>query len=189
MNSAEYDTMNMAFEAKEWRKLSPEALDALINVVISEDKNEVYGRIFQGIDFSSEFGKAQWAKLNRLDALKLIWIQRNEKNQVLDFVFHPDIRQILSEEYPDKFLQAGEFVQGYNLEISPYCQSILAGDNVAFKGSFELDQSILLPNNTNIQFRITPNGDGTLSIFFSPVYPHSSDFPNSELDEESGIPF
>ena len=143
-------------------------LDALIAICEHEgDKKLIYSELFKGASHSSTYGQQVWKRINRIEDLKLIWIERDPNKKIIaeSFLFHEDLKTILKDQFPNEFNKPIEDKQLDTFQFSlrkEFRKSI--GSNAEYDGFFRLTKDVILKEGHEYRFRGYTNDDE--SIFY-----------------------
>jgi len=180
-----YEKMQKAFNEKKWEELNVDELDILKHVVISEEKWEVYNRIFPDGNPHGDNAILIWRILNKLDNMDLIWLKRKHGTTRIEEIItlsklKNHLFDDLSEEsiYKQKTLERiFAFVMEKNLSRMNY-------RHPDYSGVFSLNRDVVLKKGCRYRYGGWINDDGSLYIKITPYeQPFSDTRPVTENEQ------
>lgn len=100
-----YKRMSLALERNVWKELDEPHLETLIIIAESNNKTEILSKVFyDNKEINSDFRYKIWTRINRLERIDLIWVEREEDEKIKEFHILDDLRKVLRLKYPHLFL-------------------------------------------------------------------------------------
>lgn len=166
------DSMNMAIDLEKWKDLEKSEIDFLIHIINSTTKKDVIHKIFKGADMLGPHAKENiWPKLNKLNELNLIWIERKENSRIVNYHTNGRLRKIIREEFPEYFnfnLPENEY-QFSAFKFSMQESLITSGNKPNYSGYFKVDREIIFEPGREYSYGGWKNDDGSMFIKIVPA--------------------
>jgi len=106
--SKKFEKMENSFLDKVWKDLNEMELETLILITESENKTEIYSKIFyNNKEIGGSYRCKIWSRVNKLERLNLIWIERNIDNKIIEFHILDKLKNELKRKYPELFITKG----------------------------------------------------------------------------------
>ncbi|PJJ09829.1 hypothetical protein CLU83_3207 [Flavobacterium sp. 1] len=100
-----YKRMNLALERNFWNELDEPHLETLIIIAESNNKTEILSKVFyDNKDINSDFRYKIWTRINYLEKVDLIWVERDENQKIKEFHVLDDLCKVLRTKYSHLFL-------------------------------------------------------------------------------------
>lgn len=100
-----YKRMKLALERDVWKELDEPHLETLIIIAESNNKKEILSKVFyDNKEINSDFRYKIWTRINRLEKIDLIWVEREEEEKIKEFHILDDLRKVLRLKYSHLFL-------------------------------------------------------------------------------------
>lgn len=101
------DYLKLGLELQKWKQLDDLELETLIKITENTSKNATLKSILPDKDWKSIYNEKYWNILNKLEELRLIYIERvsKEDRKIVNFHYHARLYEILKEENPQLFLK------------------------------------------------------------------------------------
>jgi hypothetical protein len=98
--------MEISLKNHSWYDLNEMELESLVIIAESLNLKEIYNKLFYNIpDITSDLRYVIWKRINKLEAMDLIWVERDENAKILNFYILEELKRILKLKYPELFLQ------------------------------------------------------------------------------------
>lgn len=158
--------MNYAFVQKKWTILSKKQLNQLIILSQCQTKKDVVNNIFKKVKPHNIESILIWESLERLDDLKLIWIERNQNHQIIHYHTHPRLESTLKLEFPKSFSKKLNLKNTSNnksqlrITLDP-THNRKSQNQPIYSGTHILKSDIVLKANKKYNYQIWDNDDGT----------------------------
>jgi len=167
--------LEIAIKNQDWKKLNERELELLVIMTKCKTKQEVLQQVFQGMKFDSNYSKTQWERLNLLDSMGLIWIERTESKKIIDFHTSGKIKKELEIEYPQYYLEdtllTFEKFQ-IMLQKIPLKTTHSQPD---YSGFFNVKREIVFKPNVDYSYGAFLNDDGTIFFRIEQSYKQKTD--------------
>lgn len=158
--------LDIAIKNQSWKKLNYNELSTLIVLSNCKTRNEVFGKLFDGLSSESETSKEIWNNLNTLDSMGLVWIERTTDNKIIDFHTNSRLRDYLESEFSNIFLDNNSGKLQIKLNKTSLKTSINQPD---YSGNFILKKEIIFNPNIKYSYGAWLNADGTIFLKIEPV--------------------
>jgi len=164
--------MEMAAKTGKYKELNQFELKTLIEITESRTKKEVVKKVFKGADLSGNYAQNIWKKINLLDDMNLIWVEREVGgSRIINYHVNGKLRQMLRNEYPDLFMpikedEAHRFKKFQFIMNENFSKKSRQPD---YSGFFKVKEEVILKPNEEYQYGGWKNDDGTLFIKIEPV--------------------
>ena len=161
--------LSIAVKNAEWKKLNIRELELLVIITKCKTKNDVMRLVFQGMDYKSEYSKVIWERLNLLDEMGLIWIERTEDRKIIDYHTSGELKEKLEKEFPQFY--ADEFVPDFEkLQIMLQKIPLKTSHNQPdYSGFFNVKEEIMFKPNVQYSYGAWVNDDGTIFFKIEPA--------------------
>ncbi|NOU61752.1 hypothetical protein [Marinifilum caeruleilacunae] len=159
--------MNYAFEQKKWTMLSNKQLGLLILISQCQTKKDIVNNIFNKVKLYSIDSIIIWEYLERLDDLKLIWIERNQNHQIIHYHTHPKLKSTLKSQFPKSFSKdlilqnTGHNKSQLYITLDP-THNRKSNIQPIYSGTHIFKSDVILKANKKYNYQIWDNKDGTV---------------------------
>jgi len=100
-----FEKMENSFQERIWKVLNEMELETLIQIAECESKSEIYDTIFyNNKDIGGSYRYKIWSRVNKLEELNLIWVERNIDNKISEFHILDKLKNQLKLNYPELFI-------------------------------------------------------------------------------------
>lgn len=100
-----FEKMENSFQDKLWKELNEMELETLIQIAESENKTEIYEKIFyNNKEIGGSYRYKIWSRVNKLESIHLIWVERNNENKIIEFHILEKLKNELKLKYPELFI-------------------------------------------------------------------------------------
>lgn len=156
--------LGIAILNQAWKKLDLDELRLLVILSKCKTKQEVVNQVFMGRLQGSKESQEIWSKINLLDEMGLIWVERTEDKKIIDYHVSGKLKEILEEEFPD-FYKVDNLDYYDKLQIMLQKTPIITSQNQPnYSGFFNLKNEVTLKADLEYSYSAWLNDDGT--IFF-----------------------
>ena len=166
------DAMEMAVKTEKYKELNQMERETLIEIVESRTKKEVVKKVFKGADMRGDYGQKIWKRINLLDDMDLIWVEREVGgSKIINYHVNGKLRQKLRNEYSHLFMpikeeESHQFKKFQFTMIENFSKKDRQPD---YSGFFKVKEEIILRTNEEYQYGGWKNDDGTMFIKIEPV--------------------
>jgi len=170
-----FSRLEIAIKNQDWKKLNKKELELLVILTKCKTKQEVMRQVFQGMKFDNDYSKTIWNRLNLLDEMGLIWVERTEDKKIIDFHTSGKLKEELEKEYP-KFYLEDDFVDFEKFQIMLQKIPLKINQNQPDNsGFFNVKREITFKPNVDYCYGAWLNDDGTIFLKIEPAQKQDSD--------------
>jgi hypothetical protein len=172
INEAKWAAMDIAARTEKYKNLNQSELETLVEIVESKTKNETVKKVFKGADMNGEYGQIIWKRINLLEKMDLIWVEREfGGSKIKNYHVNGNLRRKLKDEYsylfaPKKGKERYQFKKFQFTMIENFRKKEQHPD---YSGFFTVKEEIVLETNKEYQYGGWKNDDGTIFIRIEPV--------------------
>jgi hypothetical protein len=98
-----YKKMHVAFENRTWDLLTQIELEILVIIAESANRKEIYDKVFYNLEIGIDLRRNKWERLNVIEKLDLIWMERDSEKKIIHFHILDQVRRQLRFLYPELF--------------------------------------------------------------------------------------
>lgn len=170
--------LEFATKNKKWEKLDNREIELLTIITKCKTKKEVMSQLFNGIKYNNDYSKVIWDRLNRLDDMELIWIERDIDNHIVEFHTDSKLKEILEKEFPQFYSDEDCF--GFNkLQIMmKKISSKMTINQPDYSGFFKVKNEVTLKPGVNYGYGAWINEDETIFLKIEPQKKQDTQFIN-----------
>lgn len=150
--SEKYFKMEKALKTKRWEAVSLEHLEILIIIAELKLTKTINKELFRPWDKNNHFIKDRWDKINKLQSLNLLWVERTENGSVKQFHMLNKLKKILLNKFPNEFLKKKNLFKNSKIEIR---SDITYRKSGIVKGEFLLENDFFIKRMTPYNLSVT----------------------------------
>ncbi len=113
--------LERAFKAKRWKLCDRESIEILIIIAEGFNLKMINQELFRPIIANKDFGKLQWRRINKLEELGLIWVEKQNPfentGKVKEFHILNRLREVLHKKYREEFKNGEQILDSKQLKI------------------------------------------------------------------------
>lgn len=167
--------LEIAIKNQDWKKLNSRELELLAILTKCKTKQEVMHKVFQGMKFDQNYSQTLWERINLLNEMGLIWVERTESKKIIDFHTSGKLKEELEKEYPQFYL---EDIPLDSEKLQIMLQKIplkITQSQPDYSGSFNVKREIVFKPNVDYCYGAWLNDDGTIFLKIEPAQKQNTD--------------